>query len=115
MKMYRFIFLVGFINLLIPFLGIPFMYKQYIIVSCAIFTLVYALIARTVQKEKESFAQEHKADKIDISKSVQVQSQKIEDVIEMQDTKPHFVVSDIKPMRKSRKSKVLVTSNSDYE
>ncbi len=81
MKVYKFIFLVGFLNLAVPFLGVPFVYKNYILLSLAVITLGYGLILRTIEHERKMAKLQYQKEKT------------IEDVIEMED----------RPLRTKRK------------
>lgn len=99
MKVYKFIFIVGFLNLTIPFLGVPFLYKNYAVLSLAIVTIAYALIVRAVEKERENNMIQSKKNKIHIEKT-------IEEVVDMVDVKPSIIVSDVIPKRRGRKAKV---------
>lgn len=104
MKVYRFIFMVGFLNLLIPFLGIQYVYKQYTFITLAIVTLGYALIVRAVEKEKENNLIETK-----IEEDVSVSSQKtIEDVVDMIEEQPRVSMSDGVVKRRGRKPKTVI-------
>lgn len=97
MKVYKFVFLVGFLNLIIPFLGIPFIYKEYTLISLAIITLAYGLILRTVEKEREFNKKQRQYTEKQI-----LQERKIEDVVDM-DEKISQV--DVGPKRRGRKPK----------
>lgn len=108
MKVYKFIFVVGFLNLIIPFMGIPFIYKNYAVLLLAIITLGYALIVRTVEKEKESFVFENNSQSVAVeNKKEIVQERKIEDVVEMAEEKKHVVVSDVVVKRQVRKPRTI--------
>ena len=101
MKVYKFIFIVGFLNLTIPFLGIPFVYKNYVLLSLAALTIGYALIVRTVEKERKNNLVQ--------SQKVRAHTEKtIEDVVDMVEVKQHTIVSDVIPKRRGRKAKVTV-------
>ena len=54
MKVYKFVFSVGILNLLLPFIGIPNSYKQVIYITSGVVAIVYALVVRTLIKEKEN-------------------------------------------------------------
>ncbi|MEN9921555.1 MAG: hypothetical protein RLZZ517_533 [Candidatus Parcubacteria bacterium] len=98
MKVYKFIFFIGFLNLTVPFLGIPFIYKNYALIGLAIITIAYALILRAVEQERKISRMQREEQKNDIKKT-------IEEVVEMEET---FIVSDVKPKRRGRKAKVVV-------
>ncbi len=100
MNAYRFIFFVGFLNITIPFLGIPFVYKNYILLTIAGITIVYALILRAIEKEK-SFAQSD-------SNSVAEEQKTIEQVVDMVEVTP--IIMDVKPKKRGRK-KIIVTQD----
>lgn len=101
MKVYKFIFIVGFLNLTIPFLGVPFVYKNYVLIALAIVTLAYALIVRAVEKERDIIRNQQK-------QTVQTSKKTIEEVVDMVEEKEHLIVSDVVPKRSGRKSKVIV-------
>jgi hypothetical protein len=102
MKVYTFIFAVGFLNLTVPFLGIPFVYKNYFLLSLAALTIGYALIVRAIEKEKQNYAQQN-------MKTSQKEEKTIEEVVYMEEEKPVPIsISDVKPRaRKSRKKVVI--------
>ncbi len=111
MKVYKFIFIVGFLNLIIPFFGIPFLYKNYAHVTLAVITLGYALIVRAIQKEKENYSSQTTtyADIPSYEKpSAPVSIKTIEDVVEMVEQKERMIVSDVTPKRRGRKPKITV-------
>lgn len=101
MKVYKFIFLVGFLNLTVPFLGIPFLYKNYALLVLAAITIAYGLILRAIEQEKKlSRAQkEHTAQKVEKT---------IEEVVEMQEVIEPVVMSDVVVKRRGRRPKVVV-------
>jgi len=107
MKVYKFVFTVGILNLFIPFFGVPTTYKNYSFVALGVISLLYALIVRTVEKEQEDGRTAiTQAQKIEF---VQEDTRTIEDVVEM--TEPvhqKIIVSDVTPKRRGRKPKVLV-------
>lgn len=105
MKVYKFIFTVGFLNLIIPFLGIQYTYKQYAFIALAIITLGYALILRAIEKEKENnFIQ------TELKQEDSFSSQKtIEEVVDMVEEHTHIVVSDVVVKRRGRKPKVVIS------
>lgn len=109
MKVYTFIFTIGFLNLALTFLGIPTIYKNYATIALAVITLGYALIVRAVEKEKESrFATVPKYE--NPHEEIKQPSQRIEDVVEMTQHKEKIVekvvVSDVSPKKRGRKPKV---------
>ena len=93
MKIYRFIFLIGFLNIINLFLGIPSVYKNYISLGLAVLTLGYALILRAVEHEKDLAYQPQEI--------VNTDQKTIEQVVEME-TEERIIMSDIKvkPRRK---------------
>lgn len=113
MKVYKFVFVVGILNLIIPFLGIPTTFKNYTFVALGAITFVYALIVRTIIKEQEAGL---------IKKEEEIvqkeQSQRIEDVVEMSEREQEVrKVSDIKlkkrPAIKVAKSRTKVFTQED--
>ena len=102
MNVYRFIFFVGFLNLTIPFLGVPFVYKNYVLLALAVVTIVYSLILRAIEKEKESIKNKK------VTSSEEIEQKTIEQVVDMIDEPP--VMMDIKPRKRSRK-KLVVTEH----
>ncbi len=109
MKVYKFIFIVGFLNLSIPFFGIPFVYKNYAVITLAIITLGYALIVRAVEKERQNhMVQTKTTPAVENSESkIPVHRKKIEDVVEMVEQKDRIIITDITPKRRARKPKVV--------
>lgn len=111
MKVYKFIFVVGFLNLVIPFFGVPFIYKNYALLGLAVITIAYALIVRAVEKERENHsiqiknAQAPTQTKTPTEQSVS--NKKIEDVVEMVETKERVAVSDVVPKKRGRKPKAI--------
>ena len=105
MKVYKFVFVVGILNLLIPFLGIPTSFKQIAFISLGIASIGYALIVRAIIKEQENGL-------VSVSKPQKVSFEEvktIEEVVEMNEPiKEKIVVSDVKPKRRGRKPKILV-------
>lgn len=118
MKVYKFVFVVGLLNLTIPFLGFPLVFKQYAIVILGAFALLYALYVRAIVKEEE-------AGLIQRTESVpaydEVQVKTIEQVVEMRErpARPRALkaVSDVTPKRRGRKPRAeAVTAHEDsYE
>jgi len=106
MKVYKFIFIVGFLNLVVPFLGIPFFYKNFTLITLACVTLGYALIVRAVEKERAEYkaSVSHKKEVFN-TETIEVQKT-IEEVVDMvEEKKP--VVSDGVVKRRGRKPKVI--------
>lgn len=96
MKVYKFVFIVGILNLVVPFLGIPSVYKGYILISLAVITIAYSLILRTVEKEREFNRKQRQ----------QVHQEKtIEEVVEMNN---EFIPTDVPQRRRGRKSKIII-------
>lgn len=107
MKVYKFIFFVGFLNLTVPFLGIPFIYKNYVLLSLAVITLGYALIVRTVEKEKENFISRNDFESVETDSKIEtIQEWKIEDVVEMTEENKRVIVSDVIIKRKAGRPKL---------
>jgi hypothetical protein len=101
MKVYTFIFTVGFLNLTIPFLGIPFVYKNYVLLTLSVITIGYALILRTVEHEKRFFREQKKQSEVKIEKT-------IEEVVEMKTVLEQNTVPDQVIKRRGRQPKVSV-------
>jgi hypothetical protein len=89
MKAYKFIFLVGFLNLTVPFLGVPYVYKNYMLLALAVVTIAYALILRAVEHEKKIVRRQE-------AELVIKKQKTIEQVVEMEEK----VALDIKAKRK---------------
>ena len=111
MKMYKFVFTIGLLNILVPFIGVPSMYKQYVYVATGVLAVLYALVVRTVQKEKETgLIQEVPIVSKSEHQTPQAKSQvtrKIEEVVEMEES--HIQrTSRIKAKRPTIKAKVVV-------
>lgn len=107
MKVYKFIFLVGFLNLTIPFLGIPFVYKNYTQLSLAVLSLGYALIVRAVEKERENNMFDNKFQSESSLKTTRVfQEKKIEDVVDMVEKKDSVIVSDVVVKKRIGRSRI---------
>lgn len=107
MKVYKFVFAVGILNLIIPFLGIPTSFKQYAFVALGAISIFYALIVRAIIKEQENGLVAKPEAEVRNQKSVEVKT--IEDVVEMNEVvREKVIVSDVKPKRRGRKPKVLV-------
>lgn len=102
MKAYKFIFFVGFFNLTIPFLGIPFVYKSYVLMALAIVTIGYALILRAVEKEKQIAKQAR-----EYTHASPPASKTIEDVVEMIEVPEPIFVQEETVKRRGRRPKVL--------
>lgn len=107
MKVYTFIFIVGLINLIVPFLGIPFVYKNFTLITLAILTIAYSLIIRAIQKEKQNTAI-YRSAPVEQEAPMMMQNKKIEDVVEMVEKQERVLVSDVVPKRRGRKAKVVV-------
>lgn len=116
MKVYKFIFIVGLLNLTIPFLGVPFMYKNYALIALAVITVGYSLVVRAVEKEKQNESSSHAYSDIPSYQepSTPVPIKKIEEVVEMVDQKERIILSDVVPKRRGRKPKVT-THEDMYE
>ena len=101
MKVYKFIFFVGFLNLTIPFLGVPFLYKNYALLVLAVVTIAYGLILRAIEQEKKlaRTQREHANQKVEKT---------IEEVVEMQEVVEHVGMSDVVVKRRGRRPKVVV-------
>ncbi len=95
MKTYRFIFLIGTLNVITPFLGVPSLYKNYITITVAIITLGYALILRAIEHEKQLAYQQQEV--------FETNQKTIEQVVEME-TEEKIIVSDIKIKPKRKKA-----------
>jgi hypothetical protein len=102
MKAYKFIFFVGILNLTIPFLGIPFVYKNYALLALAVITIAYALILRAVEKEKQIIREtrEYSSIPVHVEKT-------IEDVVEMVETPELSIAQDVHVKRRGRRPKVI--------
>ena len=85
MKVYKFVFSLGLINLLVPFIGIPNAYKQYLYIITGIIALVYSLILRTIIKEKESGLMKEKKSQVEYQSESPQPTRKIEEVVEMEE------------------------------
>lgn len=114
MKVYKFIFIVGFLNLVIPFLSVPFMYKNYTVICLAIVTLGYALIVRAIEKEKNIEKARHKNEIAFDNTDRIIQNKTIEDVVDMVEEKHNVVMSDVIPKKRGRKPRVMSNEQS-YE
>lgn len=103
MKAYKFIFFVGFLNLTIPFLGIPFVYKSYVLTALATITIGYALILRAVEKEKQITrqAREYREASVSVEKT-------IEDVVEMVEVDEPAIAQETPLKRRGRRPKITV-------
>ncbi len=112
MKAYKFIFIVGFLNLFIPFLSIPFVYKNYVLIFVSIITLAYALILRAVEKEIENNLLQKKQKSIYHNDEINnhVQNKTIEQVVDMIEENKPFIVSDVVVKTPGRKSKITSQS-----
>lgn len=104
MKVYTFIFTIGFLNLTVPFLGIPFVYKNYFLLSLAVLTIGYALIIRAIEKEKQNYIRQK-------AQASQKEEKTIEEVVYMEDEKPAPIsmsVSDVKPRTRKPRKKIII-------
>jgi hypothetical protein len=101
MKVYTFIFIVGFFNLTIPFLGIPFVYKNYALIALSIITLAYALILRAVEHEKRFIKEQKRQSELKIEKT-------IEEVVEMKEVLEQSIVPEQTIKRRGRRPKITV-------
>lgn len=108
MKVYKFIFLVGFLNLTIPFLGVPFVYKNYVLMALAIVTVGYALILRAIEKEKENF-QTKESTHASTQTETYSEQKTIEEVVDMVEKPTPVIVSDVVVRRRGRKSKAMAS------
>lgn len=99
MKVYKFIFLVGFLNLTIPFLGIPSLYKGYVLMTIAITTIAYGLILRAVEKEREFNRKQRQYTEQKMS-----QEKTIEEVVDMNEK---ISIQENIPKRRGRKPKIV--------
>lgn len=98
MKVYKFIFFIGFLNLTIPFLGIPFVYKNYTLITLAVITIAYALILRAVEQER-------RLSKMQREEQISQSKKTIEEVVEMEE---QVSMSDVKPKKRGRKAKIII-------
>ena len=105
MKVYTFVFLVGLLNLTVPFLGFPIVFKQYVLVGLGVVTILYALYVRAIIKEQEAGLYEPAPKKAAVRKEAPIKT--IEQVVEMHEVPERVVMSDVKPKRRGRKPKVL--------
>ncbi len=108
MKVYTFIFTVGFLNLTIPFLGVPFLYKNYVLMALAIITIGYALILRAIEKEKQNFRARESAHSSNQTET-HTEKKTIEEVVDMVEKPTPVIVSDVVVRRRGRKPKVMVS------
>ena len=100
MKVYKFVFSVGILNLLLPFIGIPNSYKQIIYVTSGVVSIVYALVVRTLIKEKENgLLVEVEPIKYADTPLAYQSTRKIEEVVEMQED-PYSSKRSTKPRTK---------------
>lgn len=111
MKAYKFIFIVGFLNLSIPFLSVPFVYKNYAVIFISIFTLAYGLILRAVEKEIENNLIQKKQKKVYQNNEIENQNKTIEQVVDMVEENKHLIVSDVVIKTRGRKSKLKIQEN----
>ena len=113
MKVYKFVFAVGLLNMTIPFLGFPLAYKQYALVTVGVFAVMYALYVRAIIKEEEAGLMQRR-ESAPAQEEMPVRT--IEQVVEMHEVPPRKVVSDVTPKRRGRKPKVAITAQEEsYE
>ncbi len=103
MKVYTFVFVVGLLNLVIPFLGFPIIFRQYMFVTLGIASILYALYVRAIIKEQEAGLFQP-AQKAAPRQTETVRT--IEQVVEMREVPEKITMSDVKPKRRGRKPKV---------
>ncbi len=109
MKVYKFVFVAGILNLLIPFLGIPTSFKHFAFISLGVASIVYALIVRAIIKEQESGLMTTQTKIVEKPIPSMEEIKTIEEVVEMSEpVREKVVVSDVKPKRRGRKPKVLL-------
>lgn len=109
MKVYTFVFVVGLLNLTIPFLGFPIVVRQYLFVTLGITSILYALYVRAIIKEQEAGLSQPAQRRAPVEKSVSGQAESvrtIEQVVEMKEVHEKVTMSDVKPKRKARKPRV---------
>ena len=112
MNVYRYAFLVGFLNLSIPFLGVPFVFKQYAFVTLGVTTMLYALYIRAIAKEQEAGLSYSREESYRPANDESART--IEQVVEMHEAPAPAVrkrrvtsaKTDVKPVRRGRKPKV---------
>ena len=115
MKVYKFVFSVGILNMLLPFIGIPNSYKQIIYVTSGVVAIVYALVVRTLIKEKENgLVVEVEPIKYADTPLAYQPTRKIEEVVQMQEDS-YLSKRSPKPRTKrpAIKAKVKVNSYED--
>ena len=105
MNVYKFVFAVGLLNVVIPFLGFPIVARQYAFVTIGIVALLYALYVRAIVKEQEAGL--YQPVKKEVPATEPVAARTIEQVVEMH-VPEKVVVSDVKPKRRGRRPKVAV-------
>lgn len=127
MNVYKFVFVIGLINVTLPFIAIPGVYKQYVYVVTGSIAILYSLILRTIQKEKESgLIKTSEAPNSNVSNqsptqpaqsNIQADTQatrKIEEVVEMEQTR-YPKTSRIKIKRPAIKAKVVSSDNEHHD
>jgi hypothetical protein len=115
MKVYTFVFAVGLLNLIIPFLGFPLVFKQYAFVTLGVVAILYALYVRAIIKEQEAGLSQPAQRSAPAQQAAPVRT--IEEVVEMREVPEKIVMSDVKPRRRGRKPKVsaAVAQEDSYE
>lgn len=112
MKVYTFILLIGILNVFMPFLGFPTVVKMYVYSSMGIIGIIYGLIIRTIQKEKENGLiqpEPIKKEEIIPEQNSYTYVKKIEEVVDMNEALPEKKKkSEPQPKKRGRKPKVLV-------
>jgi hypothetical protein len=111
MKVYKFVFAVGLLNMTIPFLGFPLVYKHYALVTIGVFAVLYALYVRAIIKEEEAGLIQ-KRESVVVNEDLSIRT--IEQVVEMHEVTEvprKKIVSDVTPKRRGRKPKVVVNAS----
>ncbi len=109
MKVYSFVFVVGLLNLAIPFLGFPILVRRYMFVTIGITSILYALYVRAIIKEQEAGLSQPVQKRAPVEKSAPRQAESvrtIEQVVEMREAPEKITMSDVKPKRRGRKPKM---------
>ncbi len=106
MKVYTFVFIVGILNLTIPFLGFPIIFRQYAFVMLGIVAVLYALYVRAIIKEQEAGLSRPVQRKAVVQKDKAAPVKTIEQVVEMHVAPEKIVMSDVTPKRRGRKPKI---------
>lgn len=97
MKVYKFVFTVGMLNLVIPFLGFPIAIRQYAFVTIGVISVLYALYIRALIKEQEAGLYKPAAKAV--KSAPRPEARTIDEVVEMR-VPEKVVVSDVKAVRK---------------